>query len=74
MSDRQFRLQELAETERHIAAARKLMRGSADRASARDSVAALPEPTLESARADWLTLELRRLEILHTTALPETGS
>jgi len=66
MSNRQFRLQELAEAERRIAAALKLIEQShLDRATTCGRTAALTERTVDIARTAWLTLELRRLELLH---------
>src|SRR5262245_31896748 len=66
MSSGHSRLRELAEAERQIAAARKFIEQcNLTRATARGITAALPEQALDDARADWLTLELRRLEILN---------
>ena len=71
MSNRQFQLKELAEAERRIAAARKLIAQSNLDATSCGRTAVLTERTLDIARAAWLALELRRLEILH--AASETG-
>ncbi len=74
MSNRQLRLQELAEAERRIAATRKVLsQGKSDHATARDSTAARPEQSLDSAQVTWLTFEFRRLEVLRTTAVRETA-
>lgn len=68
MLNRQLRLQELVEAERQIAAVRKLIAlgHCLDHAMSR----AKSDETLDHARADWLTLEFRRLEILHAAAVP----
>jgi hypothetical protein len=68
MSNRQLRLQELVEAERRIAQVRRLIELShySDRAISRGGIES--DRTLDNARADWLTLEFRRLEILHESA------